>query len=60
VIQGKKNNKTPGNTGVTTDMIKNLPSEAHSLIASLIRDFWTNKNTDFQTWHITKLSALYK
>ena len=56
-IQGMKNNKTPG---VTTDMIKNLPSEAHGLIASLVCNFWTNKNIDFITWHITKLSNMYK
>ena len=59
-IQGMKNNKTPDKTGMTTDMIKNLLSEALSFIASLRCNFWTNQNINFQTWHITKLSNLYK
>jgi len=59
-IQGMKINEAPGETGVTADMIKNLPLEALKLIASLICNFWTKQNTNFQSWHTTKLSNLYK
>ena len=59
-VQGMKNNKAPGITGVTMDMIKNLPQEGTELLVSLIQEFWSNLEVDFDHWHRTKLSNLYK
>ena len=42
------------------DMIKHLPLEGLDLLSDLIRDFWLNENTDFESWHATKLSNLFK
>ena len=52
--------KAPGQSGVTTDMIKNLPDEAFEYYVKLIQDFWTNPSTDFSAWHTTLLKVLYK
>jgi len=41
-------------------MIKNLPPEGLDLLYNLIRDFWSNEDTDFESWHSTKLSNLFK
>jgi len=52
-----KNNKLPGTSGVMTDMMNNLPFE---FLTYIIQAFWKNKEVDFDSWHITKLSNLYK
>ena len=43
-----------------TDMIKNLPPEGLAFLTFIIQEFWKNKEVDFESWHITKLSNLYK
>ena len=49
-INGMKNNKAPSLTGLTTNMIKNLPPNGLYLLSNLIKDFWSNANTDFESW----------
>jgi hypothetical protein len=39
-------------------MIKRLPEDAIDFKA--IQDFWSNQNTDFDSWHVTSLSIPYK
>jgi len=46
-VQGMKNNKAPRITVVTMDMIKNLPKEGTELLVSLIQEFWSNPEIDF-------------
>jgi len=59
--RGMNNNKAPSLTaGLTTNMIKNLPPEGFDLLSDLIRDFWMNENTDFESCHATKLLNLFK
>jgi hypothetical protein len=55
-----KNNKAPGGTGLSTDMLKNLLTDALDFLCKSIQDFWTNHNNDFDTWHVTSLNILYK
>ena len=55
-----KNNKAPGITGVTTDMLKNLPDKALKFLTDIIQNYWDNPNTDFPSWHTTKLTTLFK
>jgi len=55
VIHKMKNNKAPGDTGVTTDIIKNLPEEGYDLLTKVIQDFWTNPGCNFNSWHVQKL-----
>jgi hypothetical protein len=41
-------------------MLKNLLSDALDFLCKSIQEFWSNPNTDFDTWHITSLNILYK
>jgi hypothetical protein len=52
--------KSPGQSGLSTDMIKNLPPRAFNYYVKLIQDFWTEPDTDFASWHVTLLKVLYK
>ncbi len=54
------NNKAPGKSGLTTDMIKNLPPKAFYLYVEFIQEFWRDDSTDFDSWHVTILNILYK
>ena len=59
-VKKMKNNKSPGISGATTDMFKNLPEEGYDLLTSFIQQFWENNECDFNQWHLTKLTMLYK
>ena len=52
--------KSPGQLGLSTDMIKNLSPRAFNYYVKLIQDFWTEPNTDFASWHVMLLKVLYK
>jgi hypothetical protein len=52
--------KAPGQSGVTTDMIKNLTPKAFEYYLKFIQDFWNNPTTDYLAWHTTLLSVVYK
>ena len=54
-----KSDKAPGTSQLTTDMLKNLPENALNFIVEAIQEFWQH-DTDFASWHITKLNILYK
>jgi len=41
-------------------MIKNLPPEALNFLIQRIQDFWRNPNVDYEAWHTTILSTIYK
>jgi len=55
-----KTNKAPGDTGVTIDMLKNLPEEGYELLTKVIQDFWINPDCNVNSWHVQKLTTLYK
>jgi len=42
-----------------SDMLKNLP-EGIALLSAHIQEFWENKECNYDTWHKTKLTLLYK
>ena len=52
--------KAPGQSGLTTDMIKNLPPKAFNHYVKIIQDFWINSEIDYDSWHVTVLNVLYK
>jgi hypothetical protein len=54
-----KSDKAPGTSQLTTDMLKNLPEDALNFITETIQEF-LQQNTDFSSWHVTKLNILYK
>jgi hypothetical protein len=54
------NDKAQGQTGLTTDMIKNLPPQAKDFYVELIQEFWKNKEVDFESWHAITLNMIYK
>jgi len=55
-----QNNKTPGFYELTTDMLKNLPTEAILLLTKLFQEYWSNTEIDHKLWHKIKLSNLCK
>jgi len=55
-----KNNKAPGVSRITTDMIKSLPEEDFQILTSHIQQFWEDPNYDHEAWHKMKLMLLYK
>jgi hypothetical protein len=59
-IKKMMNDKAPGDLGMTTDMMKNLPPEALLFYTDLIQEFWNSKETDFESWHTTLLTIVYK
>ena len=52
--------KAPSESGLTTDMIKNLPTQAFNYYVSLIQKFCNEPDTDFDSWYVTILNVLYK
>ena len=54
-----KSNKAPGMSHITMDMLKNLPEDALNFIVETIQEVWEH-DTDFTSWHMTKLNILYK
>ena len=60
VINKMKNDKAPGITGVTTNMLKNLPKEGFKFLTDIIQTNWDYPNIDFPSWHATKLTTLFK
>ncbi len=59
-ISKMANNKAPGKSGLTTDMIKNLPAKAFNLYVEFIQEFWRDNRMDLDSWHVTVLNTLYK
>ena len=55
-----KNNKAPGISGITTDMIKTLPEEGFQILMSYIQQFWEDPDYDHEAWHKMRLMLLYK
>ena len=63
VIQAIKrtaSEKAPGETAVTTDMLKNLPPEAFIFLSQIIQKYWSDPECDFKPWHTSLLSIIYK
>jgi hypothetical protein len=58
-IYKMKNDTAPGITGVSADMLQNLPTESVQYIAELIRRNWNNQY-NCPKWHTTTLTVLYK
>ena len=52
--------KAPGQSGVTTDMLKILPPEAVNFYIECIQEFWKDPNVDYKSWHTVILSTVYK
>ena len=49
-----------GISGITMDMLKNLPKESYTILTSFIQQFWDDNNCNFDQWHKSKLALLYK
>ena len=52
--------KPHGATDLCTDMVKTLPDDAMDFLTKAIQEFWSSRDTYFDSWHITFLSVLYK
>ena len=59
-INCMKNNKARGISGLTIDMLKGVPPKGQDLFMELIQDFWSKKDINYELWHMTILSNLYK
>jgi hypothetical protein len=54
------NDKAPGDSGMTTNMMKTLPPKALLFYSELICEFWKNDEINFDSWHSTLLTTIYK
>jgi hypothetical protein len=59
-IKSMPYDKSPGQSGLSTDMIKNLPPRALNYYVKLIQQFWQDPDIDFSSWHVILLKVLYK
>jgi hypothetical protein len=59
-IKNRASEKAPGKSGVTTDMLKNLPPEGYNILTYLIQSYWQENDCNFDSWHTNILSLLYK
>ena len=55
-----ENNKVPGQSELTTDMLKNLPEEAINFLTGLITQYWIDKERQIESWKIQNLVSLHK
>jgi hypothetical protein len=59
-IKSMAHDKAPGQSKLTTDMIKNLPPSALNFYIEIIQEFWKTKDVDLNSWHTMILSTIYK
>ena len=59
-IKRTASKKSPGQTAITTNVLKNLPPEAFAFLTKIIQQYWMNPKCDFALWHIVLLSIIYK
>jgi hypothetical protein len=52
--------KAPGATSLSTNMVKSLHDDATDFLTKIIQEFWRNQDTNFDSWHVTSPSILYK
>ena len=52
--------KAPGQSGVTTDILKSLPPEAINFYIKRIQEFWKDSSVDYKSWRTVILSTVYK
>jgi hypothetical protein len=55
-----KNNKTPGESGVTTEVLKALSDYGKDFIVSMIKSFWENDQKHYDEWKTALLRLLHK
>jgi hypothetical protein len=55
-----KNNKTPGESGVTTEALKALSDYGKDFIVSMIKSFWENDQKRYDEWKTALLRLLQK
>ncbi len=58
-IKSMTYDKAPGQSKLTTDMIKNLPPSATNFYIEIIQEFWKNEEVDLKSWHTTILNTIY-
>jgi hypothetical protein len=59
-LQKMKNNKAPGESGVTTEALKALSDHGKELIMTMIKTFWENDQKDYDEWKTALLRLLHK
>jgi hypothetical protein len=59
-LQKMKNNKAPGESGVTTEALKAMSSYGKNLIVSMIKSFWEKDQKHYDEWKTALLKLLHK
>jgi hypothetical protein len=59
-LQKMKNNKAPGESGVTTEALKALSEYGKEYIVTMIKAFWENDQKDYNEWKTALLRLLHK
>lgn len=60
VIKNLKNNKTPGNNGITNEMIKQGGEKLQYTLLNIMNKFWTNPNEIPNHWLNANVISIYK
>ena len=45
------NGKSPGESGITPEALKNLDYSHTRTLREFLREYWTNPNVDYKEWH---------
>jgi hypothetical protein len=59
-LQKMKNNKAPGESGVSAEALEALSTESQDVLINLIQNFWTNHELDYEEWNTAILKLLHK
>jgi hypothetical protein len=55
-----KNNKAPGESGVSVEALKALPADSQDVLITLIQNFWNNRDLEYEEWNTAILKLLHK
>jgi hypothetical protein len=59
-LKKMKNNKAPGESGVSAEALKALSNGSQNVLIDLIQNFWNNEDLNYDEWNTAVLKLLHK
>jgi hypothetical protein len=59
-LKKMKNNKAPGESGVSAEALKALSNGGQNVLIDLIQNFWNNQDLNYDEWNTAVLKLLHK